>query len=160
MIDSNVFSSSSSWQEEDEEKKWRWITVGPGTRRGHEYFCSLKARAVMTENQRKTSYLCYRLIATTREMIQFIVTSPDTSHVFLMTFIIRTSILYGTCFWRFLSLPRSQILIYHHSHFQQKLTLLQHKANVATTGTPSTSLSSPYIINLEELFYAGCSLCS
>ena len=50
----NVTSSSSSWRIRRRRRKWRRITVGPGTRRGHEYFCSLKAPAIMTRNQRKT----------------------------------------------------------------------------------------------------------
>ena len=38
--------------------EWRRITVGPGTRHGHEYFRSQKARAVVTQNQRKTVLIC------------------------------------------------------------------------------------------------------
>ena len=33
-------------------------TVGPGTKRRHEYLCSLKARIVTTQNQRKTALIC------------------------------------------------------------------------------------------------------
>ena len=48
-------------------------------------FSFLKARAVMTQNQtRNCSYLCYRSIATKREMIRFASSSRRESR-FLMT---------------------------------------------------------------------------
>ena len=55
-------------------------------RRGHEYFCSLKARSVMI--QQNCSDLCNSSIATKREMIRFTVVPPDEGHVF-NDFIIR-----------------------------------------------------------------------
>ena len=45
-------------------------------------FCSLKAYAFMTQNQRKTVPICYRSIATKREMIRHTVVTPDASHDF------------------------------------------------------------------------------
>ena len=38
-----------------------------------------------TEPTQNCSYLCYRSIATKREMIQFTLIPPDASHIFLMT---------------------------------------------------------------------------
>ena len=48
-----------------EDKKWRRITVGPGTRCGHEHFRSLKsARCYDTEPTQNYSNLCYCSIVT------------------------------------------------------------------------------------------------
>ena len=62
-----------------------WAEYGTWAR----VFCSLKARAVMIQNQTQNcSNLCYSSIATKREMIRFTVVPPDEGHVF-NDFIIR-----------------------------------------------------------------------